>query len=156
MTATGVDARVCAECGSTFHRRGSEYPSAHRNRRYCSRACASRANARSRVAARAQPEPPARPRRDPPPRARTAVDTSWHNAGACAAPDVDRELFFHPDGDTSQTREEEARVVCQRCPVVARCLTHALDNRERYGVWGGTTEKERAAILKRRKKAGGR
>jgi WhiB family redox-sensing transcriptional regulator len=36
------------------------------------------------------------------------------------------------------------------CPVIAECLADALDNRTEFGVWGGMTERERRALLKRR------
>ncbi|MDT2009769.1 WhiB family transcriptional regulator [Rhodococcus opacus] len=40
-------------------------------------------------------------------------------------------------------REREAKRICHRCPVIDRCRTYPLDSRERYGVWGGTSERER-------------
>lgn len=45
--------------------------------------------------------------------------------------------------------QQQAKVICQRCPVVAECLADALDNRTEFGVWGGMTERERRAILRR-------
>ena len=46
-----------------------------------------------------------------------------------------------------------AKVVCRNCPVRAECLADALDNRVEYGVWGGMTERERRALLRRRPNA---
>ena len=46
--------------------------------------------------------------------------------------------------------QRAAKVVCQGCPVVAECLADALDNRTEFGVWGGMTERERRALLRRR------
>ena len=43
-----------------------------------------------------------------------------------------------------------AKAVCKGCPVVAECLADALDNRTEFGVWGGMTERERRALLRRR------
>jgi WhiB family redox-sensing transcriptional regulator len=40
--------------------------------------------------------------------------------------------------------------VCRSCPVRTECLADALDNRVEYGVWGGMTERERRALLRRR------
>jgi WhiB family redox-sensing transcriptional regulator len=80
---------------------------------------------------------------------RTEVDsaaawvTDWTPRGACAKSDPDA-LFVQ--GAAQQT----AKVVCQRCPVIAECLADALDNRTEFGVWGGMTERERRALLKRR------
>ncbi len=46
--------------------------------------------------------------------------------------------------------QRDARSVCQGCPVLTECLSHALDNKVEFGVWGGLTERERRALLKRR------
>ena len=43
-----------------------------------------------------------------------------------------------------------AKLVCRSCPVRIQCLADALDNRVEYGVWGGMTERERRALLRRR------
>lgn len=45
--------------------------------------------------------------------------------------------------------QHEAAAACKTCPVIRQCLAHALDNREEYGVWGGRTERERRALLKK-------
>ena len=42
---------------------------------------------------------------------------------------------------------EEAKAICAECPVRQACLEHALAHREREGVWGGATERERRRIL---------
>jgi WhiB family redox-sensing transcriptional regulator len=68
----------------------------------------------------------------------------WQQEGACRAEDT--ELFFHPDnerGPTRAAREQAAKAVCARCPVVQQCREHALASREPYGVWGGLSEPER-------------
>ena len=67
----------------------------------------------------------------------------WAPLGACAKADPDA-LFVQ--GAAQQT----AKMMCQRCPVIAECLADALDNRTEFGVWGGMTERERRALLKRR------
>lgn len=46
--------------------------------------------------------------------------------------------------------QQGAKAVCQRCPVIAECLADALDNRVEFGVWGGMTERERRALLRKR------
>ena len=46
--------------------------------------------------------------------------------------------------------QREARTVCTGCPVRLACLADALDNRMDFGVWGGMTERERRALLRRR------
>ncbi|WP_143261941.1 WhiB family transcriptional regulator, partial [Allokutzneria sp. NRRL B-24872] len=51
-------------------------------------------------------------------------------------------------------RDDEAKKVCATCPVVRRCLEHALAVEEPYGVWGGQDEDERRAVVLARKGRG--
>jgi WhiB family redox-sensing transcriptional regulator len=63
------------------------------------------------------------------------------------------EPFFHPYGEREPSRsrrEAAAKAVCATCPVLVRCREHALAAREPYGVWGGLSEEERDALLRRR------
>ncbi|MEV0452114.1 WhiB family transcriptional regulator [Streptomyces sp. NPDC050600] len=46
--------------------------------------------------------------------------------------------------------QSQARALCTGCPVRSECLAHALDGRIEHGVWGGMTERERRALLRRR------
>jgi WhiB family transcriptional regulator, redox-sensing transcriptional regulator len=62
---------------------------------------------------------------------------------ACRNTDPD-ELFVQ---GAAQNR---AKVICQACPVRTECLADALDSRIEFGVWGGMTERERRALLRRR------
>ncbi|MGN8245260.1 WhiB family transcriptional regulator [Cellulomonas soli] len=55
----------------------------------------------------------------------------------------DPELFHPAQSDRRQA--EEAKAVCRECPLVRECLAWALTNPE-AGVWGATTEAERAAL----------
>jgi WhiB family transcriptional regulator, redox-sensing transcriptional regulator len=67
-------------------------------------------------------------------------DYSWQAEGACRG--ADPELFFPPT-------EEEAAVAkgfCAICPVRLTCLAFAIERNERFGVWGGLAEKERAKL----------
>lgn len=76
----------------------------------------------------------------------------WQYQGLCR--DTDPELFFHPEGErggTRRRRDQAAKEICARCPVIEQCREHALAVREPYGVWGGLSEDEREAILSRRK-----
>ena len=73
--------------------------------------------------------------------ARTAHD--WAALAACNRADPD-ELFV------TGAAQNRAKAVCMSCPVRAECLADALDNRVEFGVWGGMTERERRAVLKRR------
>ena len=67
----------------------------------------------------------------------------WTMAAACRGMDPD-ELFVQ---GAAQNR---AKSVCNSCPVRTECLADALDNRVEFGVWGGMTERERRALLRRR------
>jgi WhiB family redox-sensing transcriptional regulator len=71
----------------------------------------------------------------------------WTGRGAClgASPDT---LFVQ---GAAQNR---AKSVCIGCPVRTECLADALDNRVEFGVWGGMTERERRALLRRRPNVG--
>jgi WhiB family redox-sensing transcriptional regulator len=97
-------------------------------------------------ARRARRNPPRRPDLPAPPPALADA--------ACKGADLG--LFFGPDSEfvtARQQREAQAKAICDRCPVKAECLEYALDAREAYGVWGGTTEDERRAILRRQRSA---
>lgn len=56
-----------------------------------------------------------------------------------------------PDGLFVRGKEQrKAKMVCIACPVRTECLAEALDGRIEFGVWGGMTERERRALLRRR------
>ena len=70
----------------------------------------------------------------------------WQFDGACRRENPD--VFFHPEGErgpSRRNRDNAAKAVCRRCPVLATCREHALQVHEPYGVWGGLTEHEREA-----------
>lgn len=67
----------------------------------------------------------------------------WASRGSCRASDPD-ELFVQ---GAAQNR---AKAVCMGCVVRTECLADSLDNRVEFGVWGGLTERERRALLKKR------
>lgn len=71
----------------------------------------------------------------------------WMAEAPCAS--VDPELFF-PDKGATRT-VAEARAICADCPVRAQCLEYALTSEEAlYGVWAGTTERDRRPMRKAR------
>ena len=74
------------------------------------------------------------------------MDLTWRYRGACRGLDPD---IFYPASDEEAG---PAKAVCGSCPVRQQCLEFALANREREGVWGGATEKERRRILRQRRK----
>jgi WhiB family transcriptional regulator, redox-sensing transcriptional regulator len=78
-----------------------------------------------------------------------AALTGWAARGACQHSDP--ELFF-PVTTTGPATGQVARAkaVCAGCPVRVPCLEFALDSGQAFGVWGGTTGKERRLIRRRR------
>ncbi len=69
--------------------------------------------------------------------------TEWVKFAECQKQDPDA-LFV------TGAQQQTAKAVCQRCSVIAECLADALDNKVEFGVWGGMTERERRALLRRR------
>jgi len=67
----------------------------------------------------------------------------WAVFAACH--DSDPELFF----PASRMDEDRALALCAICPVEGECLDYALESRERFGIWGGTTDKERRKLIRR-------
>jgi WhiB family redox-sensing transcriptional regulator len=77
--------------------------------------------------------------------ARMQIDTSrqdlaWQEQALCAQTGGD---FFFPEPGSSV---REAKRICRLCETRAVCLEYALDNDERFGVWGGLSEKERQRL----------
>lgn len=68
----------------------------------------------------------------------------WKARGVCR--ETDPELFFPNLGAPSR----EAKRICRECPVIAECLEHAIVTHELYGVWGGTSERERRDMTRAR------
>jgi len=67
----------------------------------------------------------------------------WALRAACRAEQPDQ-LFVRG------AEQNKAKQVCAGCPVRTECLAEALDNQIEWGVWGGMTERERRALLRRR------
>ena len=68
---------------------------------------------------------------------------NWRAAARCRTSDAEG-LFV------LGARQREARQLRRSCAVRTECLGHALDHRIEFGVWGGMTERERRALLRRR------
>lgn len=64
---------------------------------------------------------------------------------------IDDGTIWESFGDTS-SYYDEARTVCAGCPVKEICLATALENKERYGMWGGLTPIERRRIERRERR----
>lgn len=74
-------------------------------------------------------------------------ELEWRMLGACRGLDAD---IFYPDDDDDA---DVAKSVCHGCSVREACLEHALQSREKVGVWGGATERERRRILRQRRRS---
>ena len=80
-------------------------------------------------------------------------DRGWQARSNCMG--VDPDLFFPERGASTR----EAKEVCRGCVVREDCLEYALDNGEKFGIWGGMSERERrrlrrARAIERRAQAG--
>ena len=64
----------------------------------------------------------------------------WHEQALCAQ--TDPEAFFPEKGGSTR----EAKRVCGSCAVKMECLEYALSNDERFGIWGGLSERERRRL----------
>lgn len=90
-----------------------------------------------------------------------AVDEEWKLQARCRGEDPT--LFFpvldkpdaHNKRGTSRRiynqRVRKAQEICLECPVIGECLSYALKTDTRHGVWGGTTEMDRARLNDRKR-----
>ncbi len=69
-------------------------------------------------------------------------DPAWKDRALCA--ETDPEAFFPEKGGSTR----EAKRVCASCDVRGDCLDFALSNDERFGIWGGLSERERRRLKK--------
>lgn len=71
-------------------------------------------------------------------------EKTWQDDANCLG--VDPDLFFPERGVSTR----EAKEVCRGCVVREECLEHALANGEKFGIWGGMSERERRRIRRAR------
>lgn len=69
-------------------------------------------------------------------------DRPWEVNALCSQ--TDPEQFYPEKGGSTR----EAKAVCLRCDVRMECLEWALSNQERFGIWGGLSERERRKLAK--------
>ena len=67
----------------------------------------------------------------------------WYERAACL--DKNADCFFPEKGGSTR----EAKRICSRCEVKADCLEFALGKDERFGIWGGLSERERRKLKRR-------
>jgi len=68
---------------------------------------------------------------------------AWQSDSLCAQ--TDPEAFFPEKGGSTR----DAKKICSSCEVRTLCLEYALENDERFGIWGGLSERERRKLRKR-------
>jgi len=71
------------------------------------------------------------------------VELGWQERALCAQ--TDPEAFFPEKGGSTR----EAKKVCTGCEVRGECLEYALAHDERFGIWGGLSERERRKLKRR-------
>lgn len=70
-------------------------------------------------------------------------EAGWQARALCAQ--IDSDTFFPEKGGSTR----EAKRVCLACEVRDECLEYAVEHEERFGVWGGLSERERRKLKKR-------
>lgn len=70
-------------------------------------------------------------------------ELAWQEKALCAQ--TDPEAFFPEKGGSTR----EAKKICLSCEVRVECLEYALEQDERFGIWGGLSERERRRLKKR-------
>ncbi len=75
------------------------------------------------------------------------MSATWRKQAACRG--IDAEVFYPASDDDAGA----AKAICAECAVRETCLEWALANREREGIWGGATERERRRIQRQRRKS---
>jgi WhiB family transcriptional regulator, redox-sensing transcriptional regulator len=68
---------------------------------------------------------------------------AWQSDALCAR--TDPEAFFPEKGGSTR----DAKKICTSCEVRSQCLEYALQNDERFGIWGGLSERERRKLRRR-------
>mgnify|MGYP000852312034 CR=1 FL=1 len=74
------------------------------------------------------------------------MNMTWRTKGACLG--LDPQIFYPETDEDAQPAKE----VCEGCPVQTACLEYALARREKDGIWGGCTERERRRIIRQRRR----
>ena len=71
-------------------------------------------------------------------------DLSWQDLANCRGADAD--LFFPERGASTRA----AKTICRECQVRVECLEFAIVSSEKFGIWGGLSERERRKIRRQR------
>ncbi len=71
-------------------------------------------------------------------------ELAWQDLANCRGADPD--LFFPERGASTRT----AKSICRECSVQAECLEFAIVSSEKFGIWGGLSERDRRKIRRER------
>jgi WhiB family redox-sensing transcriptional regulator len=71
---------------------------------------------------------------------RPQLDETWRDYAACKG--IDTRLFFPERGDDTLAPKR----ICASCPVAEQCLDYAMTLNEKFGIWGGASERQRRAL----------
>lgn len=88
-------------------------------------------------------------RRNRPKEVSGPMGQNWRAVGLCRGSDT---LVFYPPSEDDDLAVE-AKMICGMCAVRQPCLEFALTTREKHGVWGGLTERERRRVLRQRRRS---
>jgi len=73
-------------------------------------------------------------------------DDAWQERARCA--ETDPEIFYPEKGGSTR----DAKLVCRYCDVREQCLQYALEHDERFGIWGGLSERDRRVLKTTRRR----
>lgn len=78
-------------------------------------------------------------------------EDEWRQYAACK--EAGNATFYNEDDEDQRLirnygATKRAKAMCEKCPVRMECLTYALDNKERFGIWGGLTARERRNLVR--------
>jgi WhiB family redox-sensing transcriptional regulator len=76
------------------------------------------------------------------------MNVAWRQQARCRGVDP---AVFYPVSDEDEALD--AKAICAQCPVREPCLEYAIGVREKHGVWGGLTERERRRLVRQRRKS---
>jgi len=77
------------------------------------------------------------------------MNHTWHTQAACQG--LDAEIFYPATDDEADALQ--AKAICGVCSVREACLEFALGVREKDGIWGGATERERRRMIRQRRRS---
>lgn len=72
----------------------------------------------------------------------------WRDDASCKGQDLSIFFIENEDGSISRKNIKKAKSICLKCLVQVKCLSYALNEDIRYGIWGGITPRERSSLIK--------